>query len=331
MKTLVYGAGNIGCLYAARLRLAGEDVTLLARGERLEELRAHGILLVEALTGDRTRVRVKVVNRLRSEDEYDLVLVVLPKHRVAEVLPALAAHDSTPSVLFFGNNAAGPAELVLALGRDRVLQGFPGAAAIPHDGALRWVVTPPREQHTTIGELTGEPSERVVAIADMFERAGFPTEVSSDMDAWLATHAVEIVPTALAFYAAGSDMARLVRSADVLRCMLRAIREGHRVLRALDISLMPASHRVFTWLPMSVLLAVARRKLRGVEAAVKIGHALAARAEMQVLDDEIRELSRTAGEAMPALDLLRDAADSPVSPARGAGARVAAAATSGPP
>ena len=108
MKILVYGAGNIGRLYAARLQLAGEDVTLLARGARCDELRAHGIRLVEQTTGEQTTVRVGLVDRLRAEDAYDLVLVALPKEHVAEVLPLLAAHRATPSVLFFGNNAAGP-------------------------------------------------------------------------------------------------------------------------------------------------------------------------------------------------------------------------------
>lgn len=32
--------------------------------------------------------------------------------------------------MFFGNNAAGPGEMTEALGRDQVLLGFPGAAAV---------------------------------------------------------------------------------------------------------------------------------------------------------------------------------------------------------
>ncbi len=45
MKILIYGAGNIGSLYAAKLKDAGHDVTILARGARLREIREHGILL----------------------------------------------------------------------------------------------------------------------------------------------------------------------------------------------------------------------------------------------------------------------------------------------
>ena len=82
-------------------------------------------------TGERTTTSPEVVVRLDPDDAYDVVLVILPKHRIAEVLPVLAANDRTPSVMFFGNNAAGPDAMIDAIGRDRVLLGFPGAAAAP--------------------------------------------------------------------------------------------------------------------------------------------------------------------------------------------------------
>jgi hypothetical protein len=78
VRFLVYGAGNIGSLYAARLAQSSQEVAILARGTRLDP-----------------------------DDAYDVVLVTLPKHRIAEVLPVLAANHRTPSVMFFGNNAAG--------------------------------------------------------------------------------------------------------------------------------------------------------------------------------------------------------------------------------
>ena len=90
---------------------------------------------------------------------------------LAEVLPILAANERTPSVMFFGNDASGPEPMISALGRERVLLGFPGAAAIPHDGTIRYVITSRREQPTTIGELDGGRSERIAAIASaIFQR-----------------------------------------------------------------------------------------------------------------------------------------------------------------
>ena len=54
MKILVYGAGNIGSLYAAKLKNAGNDVAILATGKRLSEIRERGILLQDFLSGDET-------------------------------------------------------------------------------------------------------------------------------------------------------------------------------------------------------------------------------------------------------------------------------------
>jgi 2-dehydropantoate 2-reductase len=51
MKILVYGAGVLGSVYAAYLQKAGHDVSILARGQRLVNLRKAGIVLEHAPTG----------------------------------------------------------------------------------------------------------------------------------------------------------------------------------------------------------------------------------------------------------------------------------------
>ena len=51
MKILVFGPGVIGTLYAARLQESGQLVTVLARGERLAEIRRHGLTLEDVVSG----------------------------------------------------------------------------------------------------------------------------------------------------------------------------------------------------------------------------------------------------------------------------------------
>ncbi len=304
MRVLVYGAGNIGCLYAARLARSGEEVSVLARGARLESLRARGIELEDSLTGERTTTAVVVVERLDPGDPYDLVLVALPGHRVHEVLPVLAENDRTPAVLFFGNNVAGAGEMVGALGQDRVLLGFPGAAGFPSGGRIRYLITSAREQPTTIGELDGRRSPRVRALAAALRGAGFPVVICPQMEAWLKTHSAEMVPTVAALYMAAGDRLRMVRTRDSLVLMLRAIREGYRVLRRLDIRITPAHHRLFEWLPEPLLLRIMKKMLASDSAAVKIGHAAAARSEWRMIADDFRSLAAKARLPTPALDRL---------------------------
>jgi 2-dehydropantoate 2-reductase len=54
MNILVYGAGAIGSVYAAKLQEAGNNVALLARGSKAVSLRTYGIQLEDATTGRRT-------------------------------------------------------------------------------------------------------------------------------------------------------------------------------------------------------------------------------------------------------------------------------------
>ena len=43
MRILIYGAGVIGSLYAVMLSEAGFDISVYARGKRLESLTEHGL------------------------------------------------------------------------------------------------------------------------------------------------------------------------------------------------------------------------------------------------------------------------------------------------
>ena len=277
--------------------------------ERLHEIREHGILLQDFHSGRRSTTRIEAVDRLAPEDAYDLVLVVLPRNSVSEIFPILAANQNSPSVMFLGNNAGGFEDMIEALGRERVLLGFPGAAAVPHDEYIRYIILDPREQPTTIGELDGSDSKRIKSFATALQSAGFPSANCPNMDAWLKTHVAEISPTANALYMAGSDIDGLKRNRKALVLMSRAIREGHRVLSALGIPITPSSHKIFRWIPEFLFVAIARRKLADEAWSIKIGHAVAARSEMRTISDEFRELVRRSGVATPAIDELRSYLD----------------------
>ncbi len=304
MRILVYGAGNMGSLYAALLKQSGQEVSILARGQRLADIREHGIQLEDFVTGKPETVRVQAVERLEAEDAYDLVLVILPKDCLSEVLPILAANRRTPNVLFFGNNAAGPRQMVEALGRKRVLLGFPGSAALACGHRIRYLILSEREQPTTIGELEEGRSPRLQAIAEALKGAGFPVSICPDMDAWLKTHAAEISSTACALYMTGGNPRRLARTRDALLLMLRAIREGYKALSAQGIPITPKNHRVFQWLPEPLLLAVMRRMIESDSTSIKVGHALHARREMKVIAEELRDLVQAANVRTPSIDIL---------------------------
>ena len=76
MKTLIYGAGPIGQWLALRLGKAGNDVKLLARGDKLQQLQKQGIVIVDGFTGESQATQVPLVDRLGPEDHYDLVKAI---------------------------------------------------------------------------------------------------------------------------------------------------------------------------------------------------------------------------------------------------------------
>ncbi|MCA9053727.1 MAG: ketopantoate reductase family protein [Planctomycetaceae bacterium] len=309
MRVLVYGAGNIGSLYAAKLKQSGNNVAILARGNRFDEVHEHGLWLREFRSGRKIATRVDTVDQLAPDDSYDLVLVILPRQSVPEVLPILAANRNTPSVMFLGNNASGPHDMIDSLGRERVLLGFPGAAAIRDGETIQYLILDRREQPTTIGELDGSNTKRIEAIANAFQSAGFPCATCRNMDAWLKTHVAEISPMANAFYMVGCSIEQLMRNREALGLMIRAIREGYRVLTNLGIPITPSSHKAFRWIPQFLLVAIARRKLSDAATRIKIGHAVVARNEMSAISNDLRELALRSGIATPATDQLRSYLD----------------------
>lgn len=314
MRILVYGAGNIGSLYAGLLGNADHDVSILARGTRLARIHDDGILLEEFASGKRITARPTAVEQLKRNDAYDLVLVTVGREHVGEVLPSLAENRGTPAVLFMGNNAAGPRAMVDALGTERVLLGFPGAAAVPCAGGIRYIIVSKRQQPTTIGELDGKFSPRLSAVAAALEDGGFHVAMCPHIDAWLKTHAAEIVPTACAIYMAGGDAQRLTRTRDALVLMIRAIREGYRVLDDNGTPIEPGSHRIFRWLPEPILIAIMKRMIADEASAIKLGHSLAARREMALLAADFAALADACSVETPAMKRLARHADPSADP-----------------
>ncbi|MBN1886827.1 MAG: ketopantoate reductase family protein [Thermoflexales bacterium] len=307
-KILVYGSGPLGSLFAARLQEGGNDVSILARGQRLDDLREHGVVLVDVQTKAQTITRVNVVEELAPDDAYDLVLVIMRKNHALQVLPVLAANRHAPNVLFLSNNAAGSDAYIEALGHKRVLIGFPNSAGYREGHVVHCLAgTQDDPAFVPFGEVDGQITERTRQVARIIESApGFGAEIRTDMDAWLKTHVALLFPSlAPTLYAAGVDNYRLARTRDLVVLAIRAIREGFRVLHALGIPVTPSKLRLIEWLPEPILVLLAQRLLANplMETAL-VKHAEAARSEVQHLIGEFMALARSTSVPTPTIDRL---------------------------
>ena len=112
MRVVVIGAGVLGSLYSARLAIAGQSVTLVARGDRLTELQRGPILILNEEDGDTAAATVEAVSSLKPDDDYDLALVVVRADQIDDLLPQLGANRGVKAFLFMHNRAAGSSSSV---------------------------------------------------------------------------------------------------------------------------------------------------------------------------------------------------------------------------
>jgi len=309
VKILVYGAGVIGTVYAARLRASGQDVTVLARGSRLADIRSRGLEIEDVVSGTRLATTVAATERLAPDDQFDVALITVRRDQLASVIPSLQANRGIPTILFMLNNPIGSGDLALALGRDRVLLGFPGMGGTRDGHGVRFAMI--SQQPTTLGELTGQRTERLSELAAAFKAAGFPTAISRNMDAWLKAHAFFVTAMSGAIYLAGGDCRRLARDRALLRLMARGVREGYTAVSALGLEVTPFPLRVlFTWLPAWFAVEYWRRFLASDMADYVFGrHARAASQEMREIAGDCRALLIRSEVEVPALLQLYRAID----------------------
>lgn len=303
-RLLIFGAGVIGSIFAARLSDAGFNVTVIARGGRLTEIRHHGIILEEALSQKRLSAKVKVIETLEPDDKYDLVIVTIRRNQLMEALPILAQNLSE-NILLAINNPAGIVEIAKTLEHKRIFLGFPGVGGGRGDGIIRYVQAPFFIQPTTFGALNPKDIFYIKAFIRMFKKAGFPTTQTSNIDAWQKSHVAWVIPIANALYMVDGDHLEMAKRPDVLRLMLLAIRESFQVLRAMGVSITPLRLRVLELVPVGILVKIMSR-VAGTSFFENIAakHANSARDEMKFLADEFMQLVQKSSLSTPALDEL---------------------------
>jgi 2-dehydropantoate 2-reductase len=205
MKIAVIGAGSIGGLVGAKLALAGEDVTFIARGAHVTAIRQNGFTLIGADGNRQTTRDVHATSDYAAAGPQDVVVLGMKANQLEAVL------DDLPKLV-------GPETLIVPMQNGipfwyfdqhgGALAGTPIrsvdpsgriAGAIAARQIIGCVVYPASElvapgvvrhiegDRFPLGELDGLTTERVTRLSQCFTNAGFKAPVLDNIRAeiWL--------------------------------------------------------------------------------------------------------------------------------------------------
>ena len=304
MKILIFGSGVIGCIYASRLHEMQHNVSLLARGQRYQDLKRNGLIVRNIVTGQQTISSVPLIQTLGAADFYDLIIVAVRFDQLDAVIPVLQQNSVCPLILFMLNNPGDTAHLTGLLAPKHIILGFPGAGGTYRDNFIDYIQI--KQQKTTLGEVEGKNSGYLDKIKTILENAKFEVEICNNMQAWLKTHAVFISCIAAAIIAANGDSVQLSRKRSSVLAMVRSIREGFFACRALGMPVEPANLKtIFMTMPVWFSVLYWQCALKGKLGTLAMApHANAAKDEMQLLAKKVMTLVHTSVIPTPTLDKL---------------------------
>jgi 2-dehydropantoate 2-reductase len=175
----VLGAGALGCAIGAALAEGGADVWLLNRSKaHVDAMNASGLTLVTP-AGER-RVHVQAATEAAAVGPVDIVIVLVKSFHTRDAIAGAKALIGEHTVVLSLQNGLGHEDILAeAIGRERILAGrtYVGGVLL----APGRIISGTAGKQTYIGELDGSVSERVEAIAAVFNGAGLATAVSDNI------------------------------------------------------------------------------------------------------------------------------------------------------
>ncbi len=232
MHFAILGSGAVGGYYGARLALAGQTVSFVARGAHLRAIRERGLLIWSPL-GDFTA-------RAQAEDDparigpVDVVLLAVKTYDNATALPMLPALVGPSSVVITLQNGVDSVDEVAAVvGPERVVGGPTYiAAALTLPGLIEQTGT---HRRIVFGEAFGDRtrvSERVKEIAGLLSAANIQAEPVADARVPLWEKFIYLAPFAAFTGAARLPIGPLWSDAVIRDQFMAAVAEVEAVARA---------------------------------------------------------------------------------------------------
>jgi len=233
------GAGSIGGYFGGMLTRAGHDVTLIARGDHLDAIRRHG-LIMRTQTGEFT-VPCSATDRPAEVGPVDLALLTTKTYHNGVAVPAMAPMvGPDTAILSLQNGVDSYVPLVDAFPDAVVL---PGAAYIEAGRAAPGVVTQAGDiVRIVTGSIRGsDPSHQAKGevVCAAFREAGVPAETQDDIAVTLWTKFLFIATMAGTTSLAREYLRDLLPRPEWHKIIVACMEEIERAGRASRVDLSP--------------------------------------------------------------------------------------------
>ena len=231
MRILVLGAGAIGGYFGGRLVESGADVTFLVRERRSAALAARG-LMVKSPIGD-IALPVKTIAAGTIAAPFDLVLLSCKAYDLEDAMATIAPALGRESVVLpLLNGMRHLDRLSERFGAGRVLGGacyigvtLDAAGVIQHGGEMQSLI---------FGELDGERTARVEALAALFARTKVAATIAADIRQAMWEKLVMLAALAATTTLTRATVGEIVAVPGGETFMLDALTECERIAAAED-------------------------------------------------------------------------------------------------
>ena len=239
MKILVFGCGVIGSYLVHVLCEAGNDVTVVARGQWRQVLDEKGLYIHHKLQRKDTVNHPRVISEVDESTLYDLVFSVMQGQQQKRLFPELLRVNA-PIAVLVGNNLEAEAfeseYTRLTRAKRSLLFGFQGTAGLRE--ADRVICVRFGNGSLNVGGVHREATEKEkTVLARAFSGTSYQLKWTDDMMGWLYCHAAFILPIVYLSYACGCNLRKA--SGRQIRDGLKAAEEGYGLIARAGILIRP--------------------------------------------------------------------------------------------
>lgn len=289
-RLLIFGAGVIGSVYALRFAQYGLDVTVLARGKRLDELKKNGLRYND--NGTIKQIPIKTIDKLEDDDVYDYIFVPVRYDQVESALTVIKNNQSKTIVTL--TNTMGY-DHWLEIVDDRLLPGFPGAGGDIKEDVLYAQFGSEKHQGTIFGEINGLVTERVKDLAKIFETVDLQYEIQKNILAFHISHTALAIVNKHFYTEDGMVDVETAKSESILCKIAADIKQNIQLVEHAGIPVIPPETKAMGELPDNDIISRYRQMLSNdFIIDVMLGnHAVNQKAEIMLLDETFhKEMSQ---------------------------------------